>query len=175
MSLIEKVKTWKENQLATSFKNVTSILATETDQQKIRNAQEMREAIQERWKILAIQAKKGEHKTERPEQGILGYLGYKVGNEGDKLSIRRKILEFIVEEDLPFVGSPGYMDEWGDKATSERLKKLSTTIANLLREKISYKDEKYSKAILEWSSDLDWLKDSYYEKLNNFKWPIVKM
>ena len=52
-------------------------------------------------------AKVGSLKLETPETGVLKAVGYHVGLFGFRQNGRRELLDQIMFETLPFVGSPG--------------------------------------------------------------------
>lgn len=178
MSMAKKIPDLSDNQIEQVFSNVLNILAKAADgkepPEKIAAAKRVLEAIEQEWAKRAELAGKGVYKAERPEKGILATLGYHVGNEGVSLSKRRKILDFILTRNLPVVQSPAYMQQWGAPGSPERLWKLASTIAYLAREKRSFKNESYAKAILEWEADMDWLYQEYYlPGQYAFKWPAL--
>lgn len=65
-----------------------------------------------------------QYKADTPEVGLLKTLGYRVGNSGEKEKRRREILDMVMSQILPFVGSPAYMHEWGAPFSRERYRKL---------------------------------------------------
>jgi hypothetical protein len=103
--------------------------------------------------------------------GLLGFVGYKVGNEGESTMVRLKILDCVFHNKLPKVESPEYMSEWGGVETSERLKKMAECIAAFVRNAKRRSDADMSIAIDEWESDLKYLYDKYYSRVSRFSWP----
>lgn len=60
-------------------------------------------------------------------------LGYHVGEAGGITeSARRKILDFVMTERLPFFHSPIYVREWGEPRTAERFRKLEHFFEGML-------------------------------------------
>ena len=106
---------------------------------------------------------KNKYKAATPENGVLSVVGYKVGNEGEKTSIRRKLLDFIMTENLPPVGSPAYMAEWGEKMSKERYRKLHRVIRVLASSGKTLGN--MDKAVIEWEEDLDYLENNWKFKV----------
>lgn len=106
--------------------------------------------------------------------GLLSILGYSVGIKGKSELIRREILSSIVKQDvIPKHLREDYRRKWGDPNSLTRLLKLARTIAALCRN-AKASPNNYSKAILDWESDLAFLKNSYFYdflNLNKEEWP----
>ena len=90
-------------------------------------------------------------------------VGYKVGNEGEKTSIRRKLLDFIMSENLPPVGSPAYIAECGEKMSKDRYRKLHRVI-RVLASSGKTKGNR-DKAVIEWEEDLEYLENNWKFKV----------
>ncbi|MCD8570920.1 MAG: hypothetical protein LRY76_05245 [Alphaproteobacteria bacterium] len=179
MSIIEKIPTFSDNQLVQLLSNALDTIARAKAGQKffgsLDEAEKVVEAIAAEWERRLDLAQAGKYKAERPKIGILGFLGYRVGRNGASLGKRQAILSYIFTRQLPMLGSPAYMTEWATPNSSERMKKMATTIANLAREKIAFGQEQYADAILHWEADLDWLFKEYYEaKGYRFSWPRIR-
>lgn len=105
--------------------------------------------------------------------GMLSYYGYHVGNMGVELSQRRCSLDSILSEEINHdYFNSDYISQWSEPNTIERIIKLAKTIAALCRNaKRSSFD--YSNAIIDWESDLSYLKAKYYTPLfpQNSEWP----
>ena len=102
---------------------------------------------------------------------MLATLKYHVGEtEGVKKKYRHEILNQIMTRELPLVQSPAYTAEWGEKNSCERLKKLSNSLSAFIFDaQHGYKaQQNYDMAIMDWSDDLDFLKENYYNKLITF-------
>jgi hypothetical protein len=70
---------------------------------------------------------------DRPEQGMLGALGYHVGHsQGQSTETRRLILKFVLEGELPMIHSANYTVEWGEPHSLTRLEKLGRVLENLI-------------------------------------------
>jgi len=113
-----------------------------------------------------------ENTDEWPKKGILGFMSYKVGEQGINETSRHDILDYVYSQDLPNVNSIEYMKEWGVPRSSRRLMKMAQSIASFARNAKKRNDNKYELAISEWEADLDYLKCTYY-KNNSFIWPKI--
>ncbi|MBC7815915.1 MAG: hypothetical protein IAG10_03340 [Planctomycetaceae bacterium] len=106
------------------------------------------------------------------EVGILGYMGYRVGKYGLPVDQRLKILADVFKSHLPPLNSSGYMREWGDPSSLERLKKMADSIAAFCRnEQRAGKFEAASQR----EHDLQWLKDNFYRGRFQFQWPEARV
>ena len=105
------------------------------------------------------------------KDGLLSYVGYKVGNDGVRTVVRRNILDCVFHNVLPNVESKDYMEEWGSRKSSSRLKKLAESIAAFTRNAKRNNDVDYSQAIKDWQDDLDYLYHKYYIRHFHFDWP----
>ncbi len=107
-----------------------------------------------------------------PQVGMLKGVGYSVGANGLPTTKRRKLLSKIMSQQLPYVTSYAYRQEWGEPNTTVRLKKLANTIANLAKNS-KRSSNNTSVAIHEWEEDLRWLKENYYKNGKySWSWPI---
>ena len=119
----------------------------------------------------------------RQELGVLGAMGYSVG-EDKALSAdtRHNILSRAYEKNIPIVPgqSPGYMLEWGRPGTAQRLEKIANCLAAFARNAKHRTDsDKLIYCIEKWESDLQYLKQKYYigndDRIihgeDHFKWP----
>jgi hypothetical protein len=97
------------------------------------------------------------------EEGLLRTIGYRVGNDGIALQLRRDILNHVyISDHLPMVKDVNYMLEWGEKKTAKRLLKIVNLLTYLCRSIKRKKDQDNARAILDWENDLDWLKINFY-------------
>jgi len=95
-------------------------------------------------------------------EGILGYLGYKVGYSGLPENQRHQILKRVLMEDLPSINSLEYMKDWGNPKTETRRKKMVDSISMFIHNTKGRRDwESYKKAITDWENDLVYLKKLY--------------
>ena len=76
---------------------------------------------------------KGLFNVDWPEEGLLKHMGYRVGKRGKPLNQRRNLLCDIFEGSIPKFESSGYMDKWGSRNTSTRLRKMANSIASFVR------------------------------------------
>ena len=109
--IIEKIPKMSDEELLILFHNAAKSLLKEPALE----AASVIKAIGNEWAKRLDHARAGTRTTERPNDGMLATLGYRVGSvNGEKTPIRRTILELILEQlQLPIVGSPAYTDEWG--------------------------------------------------------------
>lgn len=108
-------------------------------------------------------------------QGLLRLSGYKVGRDGERESTRRKILNYIFLKDtLSDVDDKEYAEEWGKPRTSRRLKKLADSIAAFTRN-AKRNPNAMDHAIVDWESDLDYLRETFYKKWHEFPWPDIEV
>ena len=84
------------------------------------------------------------------KDGILSYVGYKVGYDGEETICRQKILDCIFHNVLPNVDSKDYMKEWGSPKSACRLQKLAESIAAFTRNAKRNYTADYSQAIKHW-------------------------
>ena len=68
---------------------------------------------------------------EMPDVGMLSTIGYRVGNGGERESLRRKLLDHVMTAELPLVDSLVYTRQWGEPRSSKRLWKLLRTLEGL--------------------------------------------
>lgn len=122
---------------------------------------------------LAEEKGENEHPYLPYKQGILSYMGYRVGKTGLSTLERRAKLRQIFSGDLPRINDKDYMDEWGPAGSPARLKKLAYTIWALAnnRSRQSNVNAGDDLAIEHWALDLDYLHDEYYVKEFGFDWP----
>ena len=104
------------------------------------------------------------------KDGLLSYVGYRVGKTGESESIRRRILDCVFNNKLPNVDSFDYMKEWADPKTSQRLEKMAHSLAAFVRNAKRRTDD-LSEAVGDWDADLRHLHDKYYVGKFHFSWP----
>lgn len=103
-------------------------------------------------------------------QGMLGFMGYRVGTNGISSEKRKALLDYIFDNRLPKLESKAYMSGWGNPRSSTRLKRLANTLASFVRFAQLNDRERYQVAVSEWTADLRYLKKRYYGKFK-FTWP----
>ena len=86
---------------------------------------------------------------------MLASFGYRVGHLGRSTPIRRKILEYVLEGELPMVHSASYTEEWGEPGSFKRHRKL----VRFLENNIKSNEEKPNMrlAVKHWKEDLQWV------------------
>lgn len=104
-------------------------------------------------------------------QGMLSFMGYRVGQSGVPAANRRDILNYVYNETLPKVGSPALMEEWARPKTGNRLRKLANCLASFSRNAKRNLFADMSVAIEDWESDLAYLKVKFYDGRYDFSWP----
>ena len=110
-----------DDELFNLFKNAIRLLAKDENDA----ARSVINAIGREWQRRLERARAGKYSPETPQVGMLATLGYHVGQvSGEPMAVRRKILAHLMEERLPFVGSPAYTDEWGSPKSRKRYHKL---------------------------------------------------
>lgn len=106
------------------------------------------------------------------KEGLLSFVGYHVGTtKGVRESIRRRLLDCVMHNDLPNVESPSYMKEWAKPRSTARLRKLADSLASFTRSAKRKCELTYSVAIEEWEADLEYLKETYYDESSGTYWP----
>lgn len=105
------------------------------------------------------------------QDGLLRYVGYSVGRQGEPQTVRRQILDCVFHNVLPRVQSPEYMADWNAPTTAARLQKIAESIAAFARNAKRNARNDYSEAIADWESDLEYLFHEYYVRRFGFAWP----
>lgn len=109
------------------------------------------------------------------DEGVLQYLGYKVGVGGEPKGYRARILAQIFVGQLPPVFPPPYLNEWGPPSSVARLRKMAETIAALTRNAKRRRDSRMHRAIQDWENDLEFLYYEYYVGKFRFDWPSTSI
>ena len=151
----DRVRTFDQQQLLRSLGNLTKKLSVEKDPKSISTLQKRISAIQEeirnRYDSRELAGSSG--------QGVLSLMGYRVGDvAGMRTEFRRHILTYIAEGPIPWVGDSYYMKEWGREGSMARISKLKRCLIGFLSNKAH---QRKSRAVKEWSSDLEWLNHQY--------------
>jgi hypothetical protein len=155
------------NRLLRQLQNVFRILA-KPDSELREKAQKLRKEISCTWRNQAAHGKwfpwpttvacrggRGLRGVDWRPQGMLGVLGYHVGEtQPTRQEIRRCILEYAFECDLPPVNDPAYNEEWGEPRTAQRLYKLADTLAALIRNAKRRDAVSMERAVNDWERDL---------------------
>ena len=100
---------------------------------------------------------------------MLATLGYRVGVNGERTPVRRKILSRALEGQLPLVGSPAYAYEWGTPNSTKRYQKLVHFFESQINNPANHNKPNMEKAMIEWCEDLEWVRKTYeYRMLPSF-------
>lgn len=156
MSIVNKIPGMGDNDLLKLFKNALRLIREE---RMVKEAQDVTFAIQQEWARRMELAKEKNYKAETPEEGLLKTMGYKVGNDAEPQHVRYQLLNYIITGQLPFVGSPAYMLEWGEPSTKERYRKLHRVIKILASSGAHF--DNMEKAVADWEDDLVWLEQQW--------------
>jgi serine/threonine protein kinase len=122
-----------------------------------REAESVIAAIQKEWK-RKVEAGVTTYVPERPNEGMLSTLGYRVGLNGERKKIRHQILTYVLEGELPLVASLSYTKEWGAPKSTTRHHKLTRFLESQLNNPANCNKEK---AMIEWREDLDWIQETF--------------
>lgn len=107
-------------------------------------------------------------------EGVLGYLGYAVGESSTiTASQRHAILRRVFQMHLPPIESPSYMAEWDKPGSAPRLRKMANSIASFARQAKRRRNADMREAVTSWEVDLRMLYDEYYVGKFGFGWPSV--
>lgn len=107
-------------------------------------------------------------------EGMLGYLGYRVGNaNGATDFVRRKILDAVFLSVLPPINEASYVRDWGVEGTASRLKRVANEIARFAQNGKRKRSADMSSAVSDWEADLRYLYREYYVGKFGFGWPQV--
>jgi hypothetical protein len=108
------------------------------------------------------------------EEGMLTYLGYRVGMvQGVNQGIRRQILDAVFTHPLPPVNGPEYCRQWGPPAAAGRLERLAKEIARFAQNAKRKRSADMTSAISDWEADLNYLYRQYYVGKFGFGWPKI--
>ena len=157
--IIEKIPNMSDGDLLVLFHNAVKLLSKGPNLE----AAPVIKAIGNEWTTRLDHARAGARITERPDDGMLATLGYRVGSvNGEKTAIRRQILKLLLEQlQLPIVGSPAYTDEWGEPNSSKRYNKLVRFLESQLTNPSNINRPNMEKAMIEWAEDLEWVQTKY--------------
>ena len=151
-----------DNALTRLFMNAQKLLLKNSENL---DAKTVVEAIKIEWSKRLSLFQDGKYKAASPTHGVLSAVGYKVGNEGEIPALRRKLLDYIMMDTLPPVGSPPYMAEWGDKLSKVRYRKLHRVIRVLASGAKTLGN--MEKAENDWEDDLVYIETHWADRVNN--------
>ena len=155
-----KLGTMNDNDLLQLFRNCADNIQRQTP--LARDARKILTSINEIWQGRLANSRVGLYKADTPEIGILGTVGYHVGKSGEKPVKRQQMLDFVISEVLPFVGSLAYMHEWGLPLSPDRYRKLHRVLTVFRSGALS--DDRLSEAVSDWTDDLDYLERTWHAK-----------
>lgn len=108
------------------------------------------------------------------KEGLLSFVGYRVGRNGIEKEVRQRILDCVFHNDLPQVDSDEYMRHWSEPRSAARLKKMAESLAAFTRNAKRKSLCDYRDAVADWEIDLDYLFRTYYRGHFGFAWPDVQ-
>ncbi|MDB3994991.1 hypothetical protein N9450_04575 [Gammaproteobacteria bacterium] len=145
------IKTWDDLRLSDAYQTYCKRLEDPKYSLKKGLLEDIINSIREEW----VERKNNEGaEYSSPRNGLLSTMGYKVGMEGYKEKVRRRILQDVISGPLPLVGNPEYMEEWGGDGSNKRIKKLKNCLKGFSSGKLH---ETHHLAIKDWQEDLEWL------------------
>lgn len=119
-------------------------------------AEKRLEEINAVWRARLSAAAAGQYKADSPETGVLKTVGYQVGGDGLPPDARRQRLDYVMSGELPFVGSPAHMLEWGDPLSLSRYRKLHRVLAGFATSARS-QGPRMAAAADDWTQDLAYI------------------
>jgi len=162
LKVLENIPLMDDNKLAKLF---TNALEMKRKKKMEENADNVIKAVQAEWKKRLELYQKGSYKADTPDQGVLKTVGYKVGNDGVSHEVREYLLDYILTSQLPPIGSPAYIAEWGKESSALRYRKLHRVIRVLASSAITLGNMK--KAATEWEEDLLYIEKKWIHLKNN--------
>jgi len=187
--IIEHLPGKKMYQIMRLWANVIEVLGNSNKEEQHDNGRQILKAIHHEWKRRgrnppdpddffkwpSTEAQAGRGRIFAQgwiEDGVLSYMGYRVGStNGRPTNTRHRILTQIFEGPLPPVFEARYLLEWSEEGSSARLQKMAETIAALTRNAKRRDSAKMWGAIRDWENDLKFLYHEYYVERFGFAWP----
>lgn len=122
--------------------------------------------------ILGYEVKRLSKDFDWEKEGLLKAFGYHVGESSSLTPYKRsRILASLFEGKLGNYKA-GLEDEWGSACSSERLRKITHSIAYFAKSKKGIPKD-YRQAINDWEDDLQFLYDKYYKGFFDFDFPRI--
>ena len=147
--------------LADYYRKLIKRLVDTSNLIKISEIEELIILIRNEWNL---RLKEGGKSSGTPAEGIMSTMGYRVGDtKGIKQEYRYRIIKDVLNSPLPYVDSPSYMKEWGEKSSDKRYNKLKRFLSGEINSPLQKNNYR---AISEWTSDLDWLEKNKSELLH---------
>jgi len=156
VSVLSKIPIMDDNELRQLFINAHQMIE---NSKMLDQSNAVINAIEEEWQRRLVLFEIGEYKADTPEEVVLRSVGYRVGKNGLSLSMRHRLLDYIMTRALPQVGSPAYMAEWGHPMTQERYRKLHRVIRVLASSGKNF--ENMDIAVHHWEADLNYIENKY--------------
>ncbi len=150
-STLERIPAWDDNDLARLLKNAMRLAS---ERKRETDAEKIIDGVSQEWARRLTLYEENQYRATSPEIGVLGFLGYHVGQEGEPQWRRRQILDYVLRFPLPPVGSPAYIAEWGSSGSEKRRTKLCNVLRGLSENPAHRKSEK---ALAEWKDDLEYI------------------
>ena len=150
--ILDHLQSKNDEDLLNIFKNCMRALTKGPDEK----ASLVIDGLEREWKR---RLSRSTYSIFRPDTGMLAELGYHVGNNGERLSVRRQILKHVVERELPVVGSVAYTSEWGRPKTRQRVEKLTNFFIGMIESARGNRD--MTTAVAHWEADLEWVIEQY--------------
>ena len=100
--IVHQIPNLGDNKLLVLYQNALRLISKAPNN----DAEEVISAVQAEWLKRLQLAEKSAYKAETPRVGMLGTLGYSVGESGVNTKRRRVILDKVFTGELPIVGSP---------------------------------------------------------------------
>lgn len=155
------LNTMSDGDLEQMFRNCVNAIAE--GKPNAAEAQAWLSAINAVWKVRLAAAAAGLYKAETPEIGVLKTIGYQVGKDGVPRARRRALLDYAMSGDLPFVGSPAHMLQWGDPGSETRYRKVHRVLARLTAKARALGDH-MSAAAETWEEDIAYIEQAWRAK-----------
>ena len=95
-----------------------------------------------------------------PEIGVLGFLGYKVGQDGLTVAERHQILEIVYQRPLSALPKVGNWSEWGEAASTERRDKILRCLSSFAGN-AAFGPNPPAQAIKDWDTDVAWFQGRF--------------
>jgi hypothetical protein len=190
--VLERIPTMSMPQLVKLWRNCIGYLADQRYKSRWDLSRRVIDAINIEWERRRIELPLDDDYFEWPditafggdgsitggwlEEGLLGFMGYHVGNtRGVSTHKRQCILTELFNGTVPPVFPRSYVEGWSTAASSHRLKKMAETLASFVRNAKRRRDSKLETAIDQWTMDLEYLYTEYYIGKFRFAWPQLQL
>jgi len=150
------IKEWPERRLSNSYQTYSKRIEETPNTQKKDELQFRINTIKEEWSQR--KAKDSPIYFSSPAEGLLSTMGYRVGANGLKEKVRRRILKDVFTGPIPLVGNLGYMSEWGKDKSEQRKEKITRCLWAFSSGGL-HKD--HEEAVKDWKEDLEFFLEYY--------------